>query len=165
MTSHNAATNERGRCANCASKASICRRSDNGHSASGSGSVICHDLASVSTPQQISAYELEAPPDTDTEVRQWMKSKGWKVTGAEYDPGRQVYTWRAKPVRSDPRASLSPQCGRCRSPAARCSIRSSPERLNGQPGGDDRRLDGTGPCVAWGKSCTLGQGYPQRRQS
>ena len=40
------------------------------------------------------------PADTDTEVRQWMKSKGWEVTGAEYDTDRETYTWTARSVRS-----------------------------------------------------------------
>jgi hypothetical protein len=51
------------------------------------------------------------PPDTDEEVRLWMKSKGWDVTGTEYDHERQTYTWRARSVRSghSPAISISRQ--------------------------------------------------------
>jgi hypothetical protein len=29
-----------------------------------------------------------------------MKSKGWEVTGAEYDSERQTYTWKGRSLRS-----------------------------------------------------------------
>jgi hypothetical protein len=38
--------------------------------------------------------------DADQEVRQWMKSKGWEVSGAEYDFEREIYAWKARSVRS-----------------------------------------------------------------
>lgn len=34
------------------------------------------------------------PTDIDENVRQWMKAKGWEVTGAKYDFDREVYAWR-----------------------------------------------------------------------
>ena len=35
------------------------------------------------------------PPDEhDREIRRWMDSKGWKVTGTHYDFSRELYAWR-----------------------------------------------------------------------
>ena len=47
------------------------------------------------------------PPETDTEVRYWMRSKGWEVMGADYDFERKIYTWNARSVRSGHSPSLS----------------------------------------------------------
>ena len=57
------------------------------------------------------AVNWEPPPETDEEVRLWMKSKGWEVMGAEYDFERQTYTWRVRSVRSghSPTISISQQ--------------------------------------------------------
>ena len=43
---------------------------------------------------------------TDREIRHWMKSKGWEVTGAEYDFTRKIYTWSARSLRSGHLPSL-----------------------------------------------------------
>lgn len=50
-------------------------------------------------------------PDTDQEVRLWMKSKGWEVTSAEYDADRQTYAWKARSLWSQhsPTISISRQ--------------------------------------------------------
>jgi hypothetical protein len=42
----------------------------------------------------------EPPPDADMEVRHWMRSKGWTVTGSEYDYEQAVYTWQGHSTRS-----------------------------------------------------------------
>lgn len=53
----------------------------------------------------------EPTKDVDTEVRQWMKAKGWQVTGTEYDFERKIYTWKALSIRSghSPTISISQQ--------------------------------------------------------
>jgi hypothetical protein len=45
--------------------------------------------------------------DVDAEIRRWMKSKGWDVTGVDYDPQREIYTWSARSVRSGHSPALS----------------------------------------------------------
>jgi hypothetical protein len=40
------------------------------------------------------------PPDTDTEVRQWMKMKGWAAMGVKYDDEREIYSKLAHSLRS-----------------------------------------------------------------
>ncbi len=33
----------------------------------------------------------------DSEIRDWVKTKGWEVVGrAEYDAGSKIYSWRLK---------------------------------------------------------------------
>lgn len=49
---------------------------------------------------RLTAMTWKSAEDTDREVRLRMKAKGWKVTAAEYDYERKIYTWRARSLRS-----------------------------------------------------------------
>jgi hypothetical protein len=33
-------------------------------------------------------------PDTDAEVREWMKDQGWEVTTTHYDFKQEIFAWR-----------------------------------------------------------------------
>jgi hypothetical protein len=33
-------------------------------------------------------------PETDAEIREWMKDQGWAVTTTHYDFRREIYAWR-----------------------------------------------------------------------
>ena len=54
------------------------------------------------------SWKLES---TDAEVRAWLKSKAWEVSGVDYDSQREVHTWSARSVRSghSPRLGIARQ--------------------------------------------------------
>ena len=42
------------------------------------------------------------PAETDATVRVWMRGKGWKVEGTEWDARKETYVWISYPGRTGP---------------------------------------------------------------